>query len=851
MGLAAMTITASGQSKHPSDGNGIYVAPPKLFDSRGLYHKFTDLQGALSRLVGSNGQATFFFDRATLASALNAIQAYSSSQSQTSAGINLSLPTTPFTNTNTSNISTGTNLANGVTTNTGSTSNTDTSTHTTQQAAPTAPGLPTISVTPGISAPSGSPALGAQDTLAEETELSYEILNLSLIFERSIDDRVMMVESDEVDSHNQKKIYGDSRLQGVMGLDISLTPKYSDAIAEVTVSMTTDTPKEGDSASVVEQFPRQRTYNAATFASRTSGFSIGTTFSVIGLSAGSQNASAKSYIAKDFDTVAFEKAPDPMYPAGKTVSFGWQFRPVLNRHIIDPGKREVFVALALPTPNLPYGDVAEPLFCGTVHVKTVWRKYCTTNGMVGGIIPGSDTCQDMPKFKVYSVTKSEEALGPQIHDVESEDAGGGNVLVSLIADNLSEDTSVTAGTTRYAAQSLFDGSVGDRRLRFLAPAKDIAINRPQIIGDYNVNTPIQYSTSKVAYKLTVRADKTSTGECSYIKPIDAATTHVHIVADVSETGAEGNRLKKAFSSRQWPTWDGTFNSSNFRLVAPSTNTTDGQNKGTTAKEDLPRPQPLLVATLGDIVYGLSDHPFVTNLIKGGITLDFDVPTKDLQQYRSIKVQQLLVPQEFNSSYTPTISSAFTVSGVALLSSDAKHARIAITGTNLIGDNNQWVYLTINGQVIGPKDSRWNQGLSTDQAIVIDIEKSSADTFKELFVKRAGQLPVIMAVDLKVPASVPPAKAPDLALKDPGITVGDVPTVTWSGTLQDKVASVSFDGTDQVIDKGSHTVLLTSAFTAKPGKKTLAFLDTAGKKHFLSLTVAASASPAAASGQTGG
>jgi hypothetical protein len=103
--------------------------------------------------------------------------------------------------------------------------------------------------------------------------------------------------------------------------------------------------------------PMEKTYNAATYTNKTSGFSLGTAFQFVGISAANQRNNSNVYIARDVDTVALH------FPGGtgdESARFGWQFRPVLNRPAVESGTRQVFAVLSLPidSTGIPTEDVS-------------------------------------------------------------------------------------------------------------------------------------------------------------------------------------------------------------------------------------------------------------------------------------------------------------------------------------------------------------------------------------------------------------------------------------------------------------------------------------------------------------
>ena len=343
----AALIVVSAFAQHV---NGISFGPVKEYDERTLLERYQRLQSALL-------QVGYFYDRASLVAAIGKIQGASATSSVAQLGITLQLPVASFTNTGTngttgstasnqsSTVQTGTTQANQntntATTQSGTTQSNQSS-NTLQQAAVSTPTLTAPSVSSGLSFPSLSPQIGAADLLAEQTQLSYQLVNLSLLLDRSLTERIHL----EASSVGLPASATTPRTL-VVGFDVSILPKYPDAVAEIVIEATPISNKI-EPIKVASLFPYEKTYNTATFTSKTSGFSLGTVFQVIGLTASQQNQNNRLYLARDLDVLGLHY--DAPFDSGEnpTTKFGWQFRP--TRCPV----RAPLSALSPPTASAPH-----------------------------------------------------------------------------------------------------------------------------------------------------------------------------------------------------------------------------------------------------------------------------------------------------------------------------------------------------------------------------------------------------------------------------------------------------------------------------------------------------------------
>ena len=152
--------------------------------------------------------------------------------------------------------------------------------------------------------------------------LSYQIVNLQMLLDRALSDRIYSQDSG-----------GGTRLQTVLGFNVSLDPPRTanDAVAVVEVTLKSD---PGGDISLVALMPQEKTYNAAALSSKSNAYSGAAMAGAFQVGGGVRKRSQVFYLYKDVDTLSYER----MTPDGSIV-FGWMFRPVLGRRCFFPTSR--------------------------------------------------------------------------------------------------------------------------------------------------------------------------------------------------------------------------------------------------------------------------------------------------------------------------------------------------------------------------------------------------------------------------------------------------------------------------------------------------------------------------------
>jgi hypothetical protein len=374
--LASLISTLDGhcQSVNGTD-NGIAVGRPKLFDNRSLQIMLDSLNQQL--------QSAQFFNQATIGAALGVLQGSESFDVTRNLNVSasflpkttpppaptlsgsLALPGTP-SGQQPGSFSLTLPKSSGGAGSGGSTANTTAATGSSSGGSAQSTTPATLPILVGSPGQFGS---SANDLLADQVNLTYQVFNLRLLLERSITDRLLMEQNENI---------GRTRLQAVIGFNVSLDPpketKDSAAIVEITISLEHPPANPTSNISLVAVMPQEKTYNSSALNTHDNAFGGSAVAKMITVGYSERHRGQVFYLFRDNDTMAFErmaKTPDP-----NTLRFGWQFRPVLGRRSVSPGTRQMFAIIALPdndeppTQNQPHSPVQ-------IHVKvdTYWKHF--------------------------------------------------------------------------------------------------------------------------------------------------------------------------------------------------------------------------------------------------------------------------------------------------------------------------------------------------------------------------------------------------------------------------------------------------------------------------------------------
>lgn len=341
--------------------------------------------------------------------------------------------------------------------------------------------------------PKFSPTFGmaAGDLLADQVNLLYQIVNLRLLNERALSDRLRG---------------GEARLQAVLGFQVSINPprfaRDCVAVAEIELMI----PQGAEPISVVAMIPQEKTYNAATLSSSADSLN-GSVVSSWRVGAGVGRRRNALYLHRDTDTIAFERSPGwyagafgsigkrRSVPAGLG-ALGWEFRPVLGRRSVSPGARWMLAVVSLPQPDPLNAEGPPPALM--VRARTSWRRYHRrrqTTSMRLGLWPlplfGPKTVEgDWYNLPILRTDDIQEQLSPRVSEVSWTDAGGGVAIVLVKGENFFSGSEVTIGGALYRAG---DGHLilkSHRAMEVHTTIAALAKGDAVLSGRYGASTPL-------------------------------------------------------------------------------------------------------------------------------------------------------------------------------------------------------------------------------------------------------------------------------------------------------------------------------------------------------------------------
>jgi hypothetical protein len=466
--------------------NGISVGLPKVFDNRTLTLQLEKLKQQLNQQQTQNG----VIDLKSVAAALNNLQGLSQRETSTALSVTVSpTPATTLTNTlNTGNVDTTGNPLPNTTTTQNQTTN--------SSVTPTAPAFDSFATLPaGFNPTFGS---SASDLLNDQMNLSYQIVNLQMLLDRALSDRIYPQDSG-----------GGTRLQTVLGFNVSLDPPRTanDAVAVVEVTLKSD---PGGDISLVALMPQEKTYNAAALSSKSNAYSGAAMAGAFQVSGGVRKRSQVFYLYKDVDTLSYER----MTPDGSIV-FGWMFRPVLGRRSVAPGFKQLFAVFALPRTDCI--DPAKDDACAvkvTPRVRTYWKKYDrnTQTGFRGaeanrardawyglslGLAKpqlfshaGYQNYREYGTVRVGATGEYQRQLTPTVTRIEWRPTGAKTTTISVKGNNFFTDTQVLLGDTKYSEATGNMAIKSDQSFELASTLDQVASGTGVIEGRYGLSTPL-------------------------------------------------------------------------------------------------------------------------------------------------------------------------------------------------------------------------------------------------------------------------------------------------------------------------------------------------------------------------
>ena len=456
----------------PADCNGISVGVPKVFDNRSLTLQMEALQKVLRQQQATNSTV----DLKSVMAALANTQGLTQSEVSTVLSVlGNPTPTTSLT----------TDLKTGNVDSNGNPLPNTTDTQTSKNVASVTPAAPSFDSFAAL--PSGfNPTFGpsASDLLNDQINLNYQIINLQMVLERALSDRLSNCKKPTLDVPRPNC----TRLQTVLGFNVTIDPPRvaNDAVAVVEVTLDRGDEDQSDVSpessnnrdndlSLVAVMPQEKTYNSAALSSSSHAYSGAAVVNAFQVSGGYRKRNQTFYVYRDTDTLAYER----MTGGGKLV-FGWMFRPVLGRRSVSPGLRQLFAVISLPRIDCDHLQIAQPnAVCRadlTPSVRTYWKKfdratqtsfenhdanrarkfwYDLSAGRSRQIFDRNSYVNTATyhALRVYSSADYEEELRPVVQTVTWHATGEKSVLVSVTGRNFFTDTQVRLGDTTYSEDS--------------------------------------------------------------------------------------------------------------------------------------------------------------------------------------------------------------------------------------------------------------------------------------------------------------------------------------------------------------------------------------------------------------
>ena len=746
----------------PAQTNGIIVGAPKTYDDRGLQIL---LDAARAKLAGLQS-----IDSTSIMSRIGSQQG--ASYSQTGISVNAGGPPIPGVAT-TAQTGNSVNTQAAGSTGTANTSNNQTvltgpSTQTVTTQAPLTAAAPALPANTGFTLPS-SFSTSASTAFNEQLQLTYEIAGYEMMLEGALSDRYTRI---MVKGAPQQFVRRRTTIE--IPIEIRNPKEYENAVAEVVVTASTNSPYDANAAPVVTAIlPTEKSYNVAAITDRTASIGGGIVTGVMSAGATLLFGHKTYYVIQDQDTIALQ----PSDQSRTATSFGWQFRPVLGRKIVQPGMRHVFVQLAFP--NLP--DTAD---FGSVTVATRWRKFDRKTGVISPEPIAGSTSTDALSFDLPHFD-----LTPPVGVQKLEDNGDGTITISVQGDFLPGAWIRSGGQALSGggANVLFDPS----GVRFVAPALQVALSPIYLVARSGEEVPI--------------LDPTEAAPRPPFATAPASTPPIPDTADAKQpaTGAANQAKCLQIGKSQVRFLDAT---SALVTVSLAFNPASDCRLGGFTPENLPN----LVVVAANKVFGLRDAPFQS---RSASALSFVAPAALLRGAPRVTVARLLFGERFAASQTLDLSAAPSIDKAVLVSQTRTEVKVALLGGNLA----DLALLTADGLAMQPL---------SDTTLLITTSPDKLAGLKQLVLRRAsGEVLVAALPALDAATTPPPAPKPKLEAHAP-VKAGASMTIDIAGTDLASLDHVEYMGhklVSHLKDNQTVTVELPTEAVGKAGTPQLDFI----------------------------
>jgi hypothetical protein len=781
--------------------NGIWVAPPKVYDDAYLQTRLNALKASLGNVTG--------FDQTTLTNALGTIQGATANSS--GFAIQAGGPGTSQTSTLTPppasalSDSTGTALTNlsasGAygTTFTGPAS-----------ATPTIPTAPASTLT--LPSTFGSSAIGA---LSKEMQLNYQILNTQLLLDGSLNDTI-------------------GKHRATVGFTIaidapeSLKKQLKNAVAEVDVTLENPRPVSGatlEAPSVITLLPRENTYDVLGMVQHSLSIGGGAILAgMVNLGASWGFNKQKAYLYQQQSTLAMERRDAP-----SKARFVWQFRPTLDREYLDAGTRQTFVQFSLPDIDPTERNGCEAF----ITVRTHWRAMEPKTGLISEdwIEPRRQTFP-LPYFETLPISET----------VKVTDMGGGNVSV------LATGRFLPGMIVRVGPQILGPASTGFQltpdSVEFVASAADLISGGAYLVGRDGHERLLQDGLNDKTRACQIPPAPTYT-----IEEKGAAVTSLDWVKPATPEAPKSAESAAAAPAIFSIALDAhPFSDSQTRLKITLNNPPHDSGDTTGGSPGI---NPL-VTVIGGQVFGLRNAPYLT---KPGNQLELLVSTDLLRASDKVVAQRLLGGTQPTTSASADLNlgewprTSFAVSGASLIA-NSDPLFILVSGSGLDG-------AALLASAVGPppdkcppppasgKPADAPAGCVADPRPCFEIRDTQPTyllvTLRQVCLSQSKQFFVTKNNFLPLAVTVPQVKAdPPKAVNLSATVIPGAKVVPITGAALDQITAISIGKTSlgYILSLDKKTALLTVPpdLTATVGIRSLDILLADGTKQQFLLTV---------------
>jgi hypothetical protein len=626
---------------------------------------------------------------------------------------------------------------------------------------PTIPPLPT-QASPDISQSGYS--ISPQDILTEEMNISYQILNLRLLLERSMSDRIYRQPGD---------IRSGQRAQALLGFQVSIDPlkqhKHQAAIVQIELTG----PTVGMAPSLVSLMPQAKTYNVAALSKKSSAFGVSAIVKVVTVGYNERHQAQSYYLYRDTDIIAFERQT-----AADKLTFGWEFRPVLNRTTVEAGLRQLFAVVSLNQLDESGNRADYPV---QAKIKTYWTEFDKDAAVIASG-PCEERIDTVNPILIPCSQTIQASLGPEVKSVEMSSVGQSNILINVIGNSFYAGTDVLLGDKVLNSSDIRLIIKNDHFLQIYASASDIVKSKVVIRGRYGLSDEV--------------ADKSGVTPDTF-----------KLITTASLPFAPNNNPVKVQLEK-----------------VPGGGIPDLKGK-------------LLVLTVGSQLFVIEPKLWRQNLEAQVLEITIPVQGTNLQ---SNTLATATFPLSSTPRTTTTLYNPLSVDAVTVLFEDLTapgFQRWGIAGRGFSDDLVQ----SINTKVIAGTEYKYSaappNGLTkvSDNLLTIDVRKPTLDSISNVVV----QIESAPAVTLPAPKHSVPVKMSFIAAV-PDAPVGSAPAVEFSGDHFEQVTNVSFANTNLVYfpdpDGKKLHVFLTRDVTAKTGPVALPVRTKDGSTHIANVNV---------------